>query len=230
VTSSFLAAACACLCAWPALALVTRTDRDDAEYLELASHYTSALRLTAPAGEGVLIAPRWILTSAARSKAPARVRIGERDHAIQATYAHAESGVALLLLKEEVTAAEATPIYRGADEAGKGVVIAGHGGDGRRRAGINTVDRVDARTLEVRIKKGDDASDLQGALTPAEIGAPAYLQVEGRRFVAGIATTIAGDRETYARVSALADWIDGTMFRAAADEARGPVTPPARRR
>lgn len=224
--SRFLAAACACLCAWPALALVTRTDRDDAEYLELASRYTSALRLTAPAGEGVLIAPRWIL-SAARAKAPARVRIGGRDHAVQAGYMHAESGIALLLLKEPVSAVEATPIYRGGDEAGKGLVITGHGGDGRKRAGINTIDRVEAKTLEVRIKQGDEASDLQGALTPAELGAPAYLQVGDDLFVAGIATTVAGGRETYARVSALAGWIDDTMFRAGSEETRR--TAPARR-
>lgn len=217
--SRFLLAACGCLLASPAVALLTRADRDDAEYLELASRYTSSVRLSARAGEGVLIAPRWMLTSAAHAKEAARLRIGARDYAVQSTYTEGQAGVALLLLREAAADVEPTPIYRGTEEAGKAVVVTGHGGDGRKRAGINTIDRVAARTLELRIRKGDDASDLQGALTPSETGAPAYLQVGDELFVAGIATAIAGDRETYARISALAAWIDETMLGAAMSEA-----------
>lgn len=227
MTIRLLAAACACLCAWPAAALQTRADRDDAEYLELASRYASSVRLAASGGEGVLIAPRWVLTSAARAKSASSLALGGRSHAIQSTYTEGGSGIALLLLREAVAGIEPTPVYRGRDEAGKGVVVAAHGGDGRRRAGINTVDAVTATTLELRIKRGDDASDLQGALTPDETGAPAYLQVDGGLFVAGIATSLAPGRETYARVSALGGWIDDTMFRAGAEEART-LSPPRR--
>jgi hypothetical protein len=218
VISRLLLAACASLFASHAAALLTRPDRDDAEYLELASRYTSSVRLSAPAGEGVLIAPRWVLTSASNTKAS--LRIGARDHAVQSTYTEGQSGIALLLLRQPVDDIEPTPIYRGRDEAGKGLVIAAHGGDGRKRAGINTVERAAQRTLEVRIRKGDEASDLQAALTPSESGAAAYLQVDGGLFVAGIATAMSGDRETYARISSLADWIDETMFRAGAEEAK----------
>ena len=217
--SRFLLAACACLLASHATALTIRPDRDDAEYLELASRYTSAVRLSAAGGEGVLIAPRWILTRAERAKGVARIRIGDRDHAVLSTYTEGQSGVALLLLREAAADIEPTPIYRGRDEGGRGVVIAGHGGDGRKRAGINTIDGVTDRALEVRIKKGDDASDLQGALTAAETGAPAYLQVDGELFVAGVATAVGDGRERYARVSSLAQWIEDTMFKAGAAEA-----------
>lgn len=219
MTSRCLLAAFACLFASHAAALTIRPDRDDAEYLELASRYTSSVRLGAQGGEGVLIAPRWVLTSAERAKAVSRLKIGAREYAVQSTHTEGGSGVALLFLREPVHDIEPTPVYRGRDEAGKGVVIAGHGGDGRRRAGINTVDGVTGNSLEVRIKKGDDASDLQGALTPAETGAPAYLQVEGELFVAGVATEIRDGRERYARASALAQWIEDTMFRAGTQEA-----------
>ena len=220
MTSRSLIAAFACLAASHAAALLTRPDRDDAEYLELASRYTSSVRLGAQGGEGVLIAPRWVLTSAERARGVSKLRFGPRDVTVVAAHVESPTGVALLLLKDPVEEVDPTPIYRGRDEAGKGVVITGHGGDGRKRAGINVVEALHARTFELRVKKGDDASDLQGALAPEETGAPAYLQVNDELFVAGIATQVAGDRQTYARISALVDWIDDTMFRAGAEEAR----------
>jgi hypothetical protein len=199
VIPRLLLAACASLFASHAAALLTRPDRDDAEYLELASRYTSSVPLNAPGGEAVLIAPRWLLTSAERARNIARIRIGTRDFAVQSTHTEARSGIALLLLREPVGDVEPTPIYRGRDEAGKGVVIAAHGGDGRKRA-----------------------------LTPAETGAGAYLQVDGDLFIAGIATAVVGERETYARISSVADWIDETMFRAGADEAKAIAPKPGR--
>jgi hypothetical protein len=230
VTSRFLPAAFACLFASHAAALLTRTDRDDAEYLELASRYTSSVRLSAAGGEGVLIAPRWVLTSAERAKAVARLKIGSREYPIQSTHTEGQSGIALLFLRQAVQDVEPTPVYRERDEAGKALVITGHGGDGRKRAGINTVDTVTERALQVRIKQGDDASDLQGALTPAEIGAAAYVEVEREPFVAGIAVAVANGRETYARLSSLAEWIDQTMFKAAAMEAADSTAPRPRAR
>ena len=221
----FLLASFACLCASHAAALLIRADRDDAEYLELASHYSSSVRLSAQGGEGVLIAPRWVLTSAERAKSASRLRIGARDYAVQSTHTEGQSGIALLLLREPVADIEPHPVYRGREEAGKGVVVAGHGGDGRRRAGITTIESLTARAFELRIKKGDEASDLQGSLTPAETGAPAYLKVDDEHFVAGVATAVGEGRETYARVSALVEWIDDTMFKAAAAEAAASTAP-----
>ena len=52
----------------PAGAILIRPDRDDAEYLELATRYPASIALPA-GGEGVLIAPRWVLTAAHRAKA-----------------------------------------------------------------------------------------------------------------------------------------------------------------
>ena len=50
--------------ALPCAAILIRPDRDDAEYLELALRYVSSLALGPSGGEGVLIAPRWVLTAA----------------------------------------------------------------------------------------------------------------------------------------------------------------------
>jgi hypothetical protein len=228
----------------PAAALLIRPDRDDAEYLELATRYGSSLALGAAGGEGVLIAPRWVLTAAHRARAlqerkpAAMLAIGARRHGIEAVFLHPDwkpggaSDIALVFLKEPVPGIEPTAPYRGSDEAGKGVVIVGGGPsarigeapaaqrrDGRRRAAINTVDRVTANTLEARIKPPDEASDLQGALVPAESGAPAYIEKPQGLFVAGIAQQTQGGWETYARVSVFVEWIEATMWQAAKKEA-----------
>ncbi len=230
------------LAALPAFAIVTRPDRDDAEYLELASRYSSAVAL-GDYGEGALIAPRWVLTAASVARAlgqargAARLRVGDREHEVQSVFAAPEGDIALVLLREPVAGIEPTPVYRESDEQGKGVVIVGHGAtgrigaepihrDGRMRGAINTVDRADARTLALGIKKPDEASDMQGAAGPGDEGAPAFIEIKGRLFVAGIAhgpragaIPKPGDTDDYTRVSAFAAWIDDTMFKAAADEA-----------
>ena len=230
-SSIALAASLACL---PAAALLTRPDRDDAEYLELASRYSSSIPLPAPVGEGVLIAPRWVLTAPAPAallrelKPTPAMRIGGDDYEIEAI--HAAEDLALVLLARPVKGLAATPVYRESDEKGKGLAIVGHRSsgkvgapgkaDGRRRAGINTADAVDAATIEVRIKSGDDASDLQGVLHAAEVGAGAYIAGEdGKIFVAGIARSIDDKRELFTRLSARLEWIESVMLEVAKREA-----------
>lgn len=216
----------ACIAAWcalPAAAVLTRPDRDDAEYLELASRYTSSLPLPAPGGEGVLIAPRWVLTTAQRAKAlqggrNAAIVSGGRSHEIQSVHLHDEMG--LLRLRQPVRGIKPTFLYRGAELAGKTLVIVGHGGaDRKARAAINTVDRLSASSFGLRVKPLDEASDLQGALTAAETGAPAYLETPEGIFVAGIHSTSEGaDWTLFSRASAYADWVEAVMIAAEREE------------
>lgn len=250
--SKLLCAALLCL-ALPAAAILTRPDRDDAEYLELATRYPASVLLGAPDGEGTLIAPRWVLTAAHMAgaleglKPLPKLSIGNASHEIEAMFIHPDwkkgghSDIALLLLKTPVEDVEPTPIYRANDEGGKIVIIVGHGFTGRigekaarekwdrkKRAAINTVDRVSPRILGLQIKGNDDASDLQGAAAPGDGGGPAFVETKEGIFVAGVgyATDDAnadgilgniGDWELYARVSAFAGWIDATMAKVAAE-------------
>jgi len=215
-------------------ALLTRPDRDDAEYLELASRYSSSIPLPAPVGEGVLIAPRWVVTV----PTPARllreihptpsIRIAGDDYEIEAI--HIGEDVALLLLDRSVKGLNPTPVWREGDESGRGVAIVGHRStgrvgapgkaDGRRRAGINTIDAVADTTLEVRIKSGDDASDLQGVLLPAEVGAAAYIANDnGKIFVAGVARMVDDKHQVFTRLSRRVEWIEAVMVEVAKKDA-----------
>jgi hypothetical protein len=256
VASRILIALLACCSAFPAAALLIRADRDDSEYLELATRYPSSVLLNAPDGEGVLIAPRWVLTAAHMGRAlqdlkpMPKLAFGAARYEIQSIFVHPDwkkgghSDLALLYLKSPVRGVEPTPLYRASDEGGKGVVIVGsgytgkigtkpskEGWDKKKRASINTVDRVTPRILGLKIKPPDEASDLQGAAAPGDSGGPAFIETPEGIFVGGIGYATddsnadgivgnAGDWELYVRVSAFVAWIEATMLSVAIEEAR----------
>jgi len=222
-----------------AQALLIRADRDDAEYVELATRYPAAVALPG-GGEAALIAPAWLVTTAERAKAlpaKARVTIAGKGYDIGVTRMHAgwaggiANNIALVQLRRSVPEeVDALQPYRGDNEGGKAVAIVAHGdtgrigsdtrvGDGRARAAINTVDRIGAREFGVRIKPPDEAADLQGALTRGEMGAPAIVETSQGFFLVGIAAAIEGDWQSFVRVSAYASWIEATMI----DQARREV-------
>lgn len=211
----------AAFAATSAQALIIRADRDDAEYLELATRYPAAIEV-APGVEGVLVAPRWILTSASAVKGldPAKAR-----HPVQAMFVHPQwrggidADLALVFLRAPVGGVEPAPISRDRDEMDDVVRLAAHGGDGRLRAAINTVDRVTASTLALRLKPPTEASDLQGELTASERGAPLFAEISKRIVVTGIFSAADREWQLFVRVSTYADWIDETMSRAAIAEA-----------
>ena len=198
-------------------ALLIRPDRDDAEYVEMATKYVSAVAIDVPGGgEGVLINAQWILTSARvgtalkEMKSPPSIKVGTRDIKVKGVYVHpawragANSGDIALVYLAGAAKVDPTPLYRGDDEAGKSVVIVGNGDTGklgdkalrqdhRTRAGINTIDRLSPKIFAMVVKKGDDAADLQAAFTTSESGAPAYFQTESNElFVIGIASSTQG--------------------------------------
>jgi hypothetical protein len=210
---SLALALAAALCAVPAHALLIRADRDDDEYVELAARYPSALSLGAGQGEGVLVAPRWILTSAHRAvvlrdlKPRPLLRVGGGTYAIAAIVVHPDwkggrdDDVALIQLATPVADVTPAPLGRAQDDAAKGIVIVAHGASGklgaakadaprRKRASINTIAEERPKTFLATIKAEADASDLQGAALREETGAPAYIDDGSSVTLAGILAAV----------------------------------------
>jgi secreted trypsin-like serine protease len=193
----------------PALALLSRADRDDEEYVELATAYPSAVALGLAQGEGALVAPTWVLTAAHRAavlrdvRPRPTLRIMGGEHAIARIVVHpgwnggCDNDLALVELDGPVAAVAPAALHRARDEAGKGVVVVAHGASGkagavppfgkrRARAAINTISAVHAASFVVMVKAGDARSDLQGALLREETGAPAYIDAAEGTTLAGI--------------------------------------------
>jgi hypothetical protein len=224
-------------------ALLIRPDRDDAEYVEMATKYVSAVAIDVPGGgEGVLIRDQWILTSAhvgsalSSMKSPPSIKVGAKSIKVDGVFvnpawrAGSNSGDVALVHLAGAAKVEPTPLYSGSDEAGKSVVIVGNGDTGKlgdkamrqdhkTRAGINTIDRLSPKVFATTVKSGDDASDLQAAFTSSESGAPAYFQTESNElFVMGLASSTKDDSQIFVRISAYVPWIEETIDKALRNE------------
>ena len=218
----------------PAAAILIRSDRDDAEYVELASKYPSSVAIGPADAEGVVISPSWILTSARAARAlqgRKSITLDGKSYGLKSVLPHPTADIALLFLGSGFRGAldfEPTPLYRNTDEGGKTVIVVGHGANGRigspvaregsdrrKRAAVNTIDRVGPRMFDLGIKPPDQASDLQGALGAGDLGGPAFIETREGLFVAGIASAVEGEWQSYVRVSTFVPWIESTMLAAA---------------
>lgn len=202
----------------PVRAIVTRHDRDDRAFLELARQYPSTAKLrpasrpNGPGDTGTLIAREWVLTAAhvaAGLKAGDVVEIAGATHAIAAIVRHPEwqtnadirVDIALVRLTEPVTATEPVRIYDRDDEAGMIATFVGRGGNGtgltgpsaedrQLRAATNRVERADGSLLQFRFDAPGDpgVTDLEGISGPGDSGGPAYVDLAGVRYVIGVSS------------------------------------------
>lgn len=230
--------ACGMTAAPNAYGIVTRHDRDDASYRALAARYPAALSLK-PDGVVTLIAPHFVLTAAhvaqgTMQRNPHVVVDGTKVDVARVYFPPSWSGrgphdIALLRLAQPITSISPVALYRKKEETGEIVTFVGTGDtgtgktgphtmDGIMRAATNRVDSSDKEWIFFTFNEGESATELEGVSGPGDSGGPAFIEYDGKLFLAGVSSHSRngkpgryGTVEGYTRVSSYADWVDAII-------------------
>lgn len=256
-----LVACCLFAATLPALAVVIRHDVPDLRY-RIQETQVKAIANLPHEGHGVLIAPQWILTAAHATQwhPVTEVMLNGKCRKVEKLIVHkgykplpkelttvgadvgpalaalaASDDIALIMLAEPVTDVQPLQLYRGNEEVGKLMQVAGMGATGNgdtgqpphsahrtalRRA-FNLVDSADARWLGYVFDAGPGAHPLEGMGGNGDSGGPVLVEEQGEWKLAGLtAWTSAegkigsgipgkyGTRSYAVRVSRYLHWID----------------------
>ena len=250
-----------------AMAIVQRDDVPEATYRATAAQLPALVDLPNE-GHGLLIAPTWVLT-VAHAAAPGQVpsvTIQGREVAVAEVIHHpgfrapdpealkgdaaplmqqlaASADIALIRLAEPVAGVAPLPLYRGTQEAGKGVWLYGKGATATGKTGVdpqaphrtelrratNQVERVDGAWLVLRFDAPPAGTAREGLQGNGDSGGPVLINHGGQWQLAGLMSwqQWKGALEDYrasrygaeayqVRVSHYLDWIDATIKGAAA--------------
>ncbi|HJQ35618.1 MAG TPA: trypsin-like serine protease [Thermoanaerobaculia bacterium] len=203
--------------ALPAPAIMIRHDRSDADYVRLGARYPAVASVQKIA-EGVLVAPRWVLTAAhvgsELSPAGSFVEIAGQRVRVDAIVIHPEyfpeersaHDLALLHLERAVDGITPAAPYAGNDELGMTVTFVGRGqtGDGKTgparedgvvRGATNVVDVVEANIVGFTFDAPPRATKLEGISGPGDSGGPALITRNGTLFTIGVSSANASERD-----------------------------------
>jgi hypothetical protein len=214
--------------------VILRHDRPDAAALVDAADWPAVVTFFEGDGAGTLIAARWVLTAAhtAANIPPAhRFPVAGRPVTVANVVEHPGAGVDVALVELDTTVewAAPVPLYDGADECGREVVLLGRGDFGNGRDGVlgqdqklrsvtNRIDDVNDRWLRFRFDAPPGGTELEGVGGEGDSGGPALIDHHGALKVAGVSSWQDHDGplgtygcvEHYARVSTQAEWIRST--------------------
>lgn len=230
-----------CLAAAPLQAIVVRHDTSDTEALALGRRFVAAGRVM-PDGGCTLVTPTWAVTAAhvaARLRAGSIVEFEGRPYPVKRVIAHPDASgpagappevdLALLELTSAIEGIPPAPLYEGRDELGKAVFIVGYGdygianapfrrADGKRRAATNRIDDAGPKRIFMRFDAPPSGSTLEGVGAPGDSGGPAFVEADGRLFLAGVSSASMDGKpgaygvvDVYTRISTYADWIEKTI-------------------
>ena len=192
--------------------IIIRHDVRDEAYLALGESVRGLVHLNLPDGQGVLIAPGWVLTAAhvgvEVKRGDSLTVVGSGQYAAAETLLHPEwddgpHDLALIRLAAPVTDAMPVPPYPHRDEVERVVVVAGAGdfgtgrsgpvgNDGKTRAATNRVDSASDAWLRWRFDDPGEATSratpMEGISGPGDSGGPAYCEVNGVTYVVGLSS------------------------------------------
>ncbi len=213
-----------------------------ADPLKIGERFTAVCKVgEIGGGGGTLIAKDWVLTAAhvaegmhERTGGDLNVVFGNGEKiAVQRIFLHpkhvhmSDHDIALLQLERPVK--DVSPMQLVTDEirAGEKIIIAGHGDhrntdgtwirDGKLRAYTNIIDSTNATHIFFdHDPPGPGATELEGVSGPGDSGGPAFIEREGRSFVAGVSSMARsgsegiasyGTIELFVKVPAHLEWI-----------------------
>ena len=240
ILASF-ALAVLCLQAVSLHAVVVRHDKSDIEALALGRRFAAAGRVI-PDGGCTLIAPTWAVTAAhvaARLRPGSLVEFEGTPSTIKRVIAHPEASgpagappdvdLALIELTAAVRGIDPVPLYKERNELGQAAFIVGYGDygvagapfqrtDRKRRAATNVIDDAGPKRIFMTFDAPPSGSTLEGVGAPGDSGGPAFVEPNGRLFLAGVSSASMNGKpgtygvvDVYTRISSYADWIERTI-------------------
>ncbi len=229
--------------------IVTRHDKDEHQFIVNPSDYPAViqLRLRDLTGsvemEGTLIAPNWIVTAAhGLNSVEANQTLSILDSLYQITqiishpsFDGFEHDIALINLDKKIVGVQPIPLYRDTNELGKQITIMGRGGSGTGQTGphqydskfriaTNKIDSVSSHWIKFRFDEpsNPNTTDLEGISGPGDSGGPAFIEIAGQKYLAGISSNQLNEQigaeegqygviEYYTRVSSYIQWIEDAI-------------------
>lgn len=221
-------------------AIVIRHDVDDTKYQELATQYRSSITYN-DGCVGTVIDSLWVLTAAhcvtPIEERPFYIEHMDKKYPVESTSIHPKNtpdtnnyDMALLRLKWPMKDFRPALLYPYSNELGKQVTFVGNGNFGNGlngitntkailRAATNTITDTSQSQLSFIFNKPENALELEGISGPHDSGGPAFIEKNGKLFIAGVSSWqdnqgvegIYGVTEHYARVSTQRQWINNVL-------------------
>lgn len=221
--------------------IVIRHDVEEQKYAAQVEDFPPLATLYSIGVHGTLIDPEWVVTAGHTVfclEPGDKIKVGYHWAEIESRYVHSsyqgdgENDIAMLKLKDPMTAIEPAKLYRQFDETNQDIWFIGSGGtgnglkgqtvsyaenNGKLRKAQNKIERVNQREIFFVFDRDDKALPLEGVSGNADSGGPAYKRINEDYYLFGVSSRADslfkevgeyGVSEIYSRVSFYADWID----------------------